>query len=82
MRNRLLLVGAIFAVILVVAIAARAEQIGSIELDSGFMSMTSYSLNVQAFDDPKIEGVTCHVSDVAMGGFGSCSYWRHRRNVQ
>ncbi len=49
---------------------AKAEQIGSIDLDSGFMSMTSYSLNVQAFDDPKIKGVTCHVSDVAVGGFG------------
>lgn len=71
MRNRLLLVGAIFAGILAVAIAARAEQIGSIELDSGFMSLTSYSLNVQAFDDPKVKGVTCHVSDVAIGGVGA-----------
>jgi len=69
--NRFLLVGAIFAVILAVAIAVRAEQVGSIELDSGFMSLTSYSLNVQAFDDPKVKGVTCHVSDVAIGGVGA-----------
>lgn len=52
------------------AVVANAEQIGSIELDSGFMSMSSYSLNVQAFDDPKIKGVTCHISDVAVGGLG------------
>ena len=52
------------------AAIANAEQIGAIELDSGFMSLTSYSLNVQAFDDPQIKGVTCHVSDVAVGGIG------------
>jgi len=62
-----LVVGAVVAITAV----ARAEQIGSIELDSGFMSLTSYSLNVQAFDDPQIKGVTCHVSDVAIGGVGA-----------
>jgi len=49
---------------------ANAEEIGAIELSSGFMSMTSYTLTIQAFDDPEIEGVTCHVSDVVTGGLG------------
>lgn len=73
---RKLLLGGFVAICMVAGFAltaaiANAEQIGSIELDSGFMSLTSYSLNVQAFDDPQIKGVTCHVSDVAIGGVGA-----------
>lgn len=74
MRSKILLglfVIVVMAIGVIMMTSAKAEQIGSIELDSGFMSLTSYSLNVQAFDDPEIKGVTCHVSDVAIGGVGS-----------
>lgn len=69
--KRFILAAAVVVLFGISPFAANAEQIGSIELDSGFMSMTSYSLNVQAFDDPGIKGVTCHVSDVAIGGLGA-----------
>ncbi len=73
---RKILLGSFVAVCMVAGFAltaavANAEQVGSIELDSGFMSLSSYSLNVQAFDDPKVKGVTCHVSDVVIGGVGA-----------
>jgi len=68
--RKLLLASLVVGAVVAITAVARAEQIGSIELDSGFMSLTSYSLNVQAFDDPQIKGVTCHVSDVAVGGVG------------
>ena len=71
MNLRSILAAAVVALIGIVPFTANAEQIGSIELDSGFMSLKSYSLNVQAFDDPEIKGVTCHVSDVAIWGIGS-----------
>lgn len=53
----------------VASFAAIAEEIGQIELDTGFMSLTSKTIVVTAFDDPKVQGVTCHVSDVKIGGF-------------
>ena len=45
------------------------ENLGEIDLSAGW-SVTSYTLTVQAFDDPAVAGVTCHVSDVVMGGLG------------
>ena len=71
MKMRSILAAAVVGLIGIAPFTASAEQIGSIDLDSGFMSLTSYSLNVQAFDDPQIKGVTCHVSDVAIGGIGA-----------
>lgn len=61
-------VAAITAILTLFSITAMADEIGRTELDSGFMSLKTYSLSVKAFDDPEVDGVTCHVSEVEVGG--------------
>jgi len=46
--------------------AAMSETVGSIKLAGGYV--TSYALKIQAFDDPRVQGVSCHVSDVEVSG--------------
>jgi len=50
-------------------VAMAGEILGKRDLSAGF-SLSSYTLQVQAFDDPKVGGISCHVSDVAVGGLG------------
>lgn len=46
---------------------ARAEQIGSV--DTKFNLLTpDHSINIEAFDDPEINGVTCYLSRAKKGG--------------
>ncbi|MCY4350031.1 MAG: CreA family protein, partial [Thiotrichales bacterium] len=41
--------------------AARAETIGSVDTTFRMVGAND-SIEIEAFDDPKIEGVTCHLS--------------------
>ena len=68
MKSRILGVALVAALMsMTFGTQAGAEEIlGKIKLSGGFV--TSYTLTVQAFDDPQVQGVTCHVSDVVVGG--------------
>lgn len=51
------------------ALAARAEQVG--EVDTAFKLVgPNHKVVVEAYDDPKVNGVTCHVSRAKTGGIG------------
>lgn len=52
-----------------VPFAASAEEVGEIKLSTGMLSLSTKKIVVTAFDDPKVQGVTCHVSEVRIGGF-------------
>ena len=45
---------------------AQAQQIGSVNTE--FKLMGSHKLVVEAYDDPKVEGVACYVSKPERGG--------------
>jgi CreA protein len=48
--------------------ASRAEEIGSVDTEFKFFG-PDHKIVVEAFDDPKIEGITCHLSRTRKGGF-------------
>jgi len=48
--------------------ASQAEQIGSVDTEFKWLG-PDHKIVVEAFDDPKIEGVTCHLSRSRKGGF-------------
>ena len=47
----------------------RAETIGSVDTTFRMVGAND-SIEIEAFDDPKIEGVTCHLSRAVTGGVG------------
>ena len=49
--------------------AARAETIGSVDTTFRMVGAND-AIEIEAFDDPKIEGVTCHLSRAVTGGVG------------
>ena len=49
--------------------ALRAETIGSVDTTFRMVGAND-SIEIEAFDDPKIEGVTCHLSRAVTGGVG------------
>jgi CreA protein len=51
-----------------VASAGWAEEIGSVDTEFKFFG-PDHKIVVEAFDDPKIEGITCHLSRTRKGGF-------------
>jgi CreA protein len=53
--------------ILFTAGAARAEQIGSVDTVFKFIG-PNHKIVVEAYDDPAVSGVTCHVSRAKAGG--------------
>lgn len=59
----------LFIVVLLSPIVA-AEEIGSVSTVYKFMSPDD-KIVVEAFDDPKIEGVACHLSRAKKGGMKS-----------
>ena len=68
MRKPCLLIGAL-TVLLLGASAARADgdPIGSV--DTAFKLIgRNHQIRVQAFDDPKVPGVRCYVSQAVVGG--------------
>jgi CreA protein len=48
--------------------ASYAEEIGSVDTEFKFFG-PDHKIVVEAFDDPKIEGITCHLSRSRKGGF-------------
>lgn len=58
---------AVLGSLLLVSLAARAEQIGSV--DTVFkMIGPDHKIVVEAFDDPDVQNVTCYVSRAKTGG--------------
>lgn len=53
--------------LLVTSMAARAEQIGSVDTVFKFVG-PNHKIVVEAYDDPAVNGVTCHVSRAKTGG--------------
>ena len=47
----------------------RAETIGSVDTTFRMVGAND-SIDIEAFDDPKVEGVTCHLSRAVTGGVG------------
>jgi CreA protein len=52
---------------LLFALPVQAEEIGSVSTVFKFLGPNS-KIVVEAFDDPKVEGVTCHLSRAKQGG--------------
>ncbi|NGZ02262.1 MAG: hypothetical protein CV090_04330 [Nitrospira sp. WS238] len=47
---------------------SHSEEIGSVDTEFKFFG-PDHKIVVEAFDDPKIEGITCHLSRSRKGGF-------------
>jgi CreA protein len=62
--NRILLV--LFTVF-ISAINLQAEEIGTVDTVFKFLG-SNHKVVVEAFDDPKVDGVTCHLSRAKTGG--------------
>lgn len=52
---------------LMAALACGAEEIGSVDTKFNLIG-PDHKIVVDAFDDPKVDGVTCHVSRARTGG--------------
>jgi CreA protein len=57
---------ALIILALVVSVAADAEEIGCVE--TTWRVFANDKICVSAFDDPKVPGVTCHLSQARTGG--------------
>ena len=66
MNGRALLTAAA-ATLLLGACCARAEQVGSVDTVFKFIG-PDHKIVVDAYDDPKVAGVTCYVSRAKTGG--------------
>lgn len=49
-------------------LVSHAEEIGSVDTEFKWLG-PDHKIVVEAFDDPKIEGITCHLSRSKKGGF-------------
>lgn len=56
----------ITAIVMVIGIG-HAEEIGSVDTEFKFFG-PDHKIVIEAFDDPKVEGVACHVSRSQKGG--------------
>ncbi|MEH6578857.1 MAG: CreA family protein [Amphritea sp.] len=68
-KNRLL-TGAISLLtysLLTISAAAQAEEIGSVDTTFKLIG-ANHKIVIEAFDDPKVSGVTCHLSRAKTGG--------------
>ena len=55
--------------LMMACMAAYAEMIGSVDTTFRMVGAND-KIEIEAFDDPKIEGVTCHLSRAVTGGVG------------
>ena len=55
--------------LMMACMAACAEMIGSVDTTFRMVGAND-KIEIEAFDDPKIEGVTCHLSRAVTGGVG------------
>ncbi len=60
------MVNVLFVFVLMVSIS-HSEEIGSVDTKFNFLG-PDHKIVIEAFDDPKIEGVTCHLSRSKTGG--------------
>ena len=60
------LIPALFLIIITIP-TSYAEEIGSVDTKFNFLG-PDHKIVIEAFDDPKIEGVTCHLSRSKKGG--------------
>ena len=67
MKTTIVTTGLAAAVLLLLAGAARAESIGEVDTVFKFIG-PDHKIVVDAYDDPKVEGVTCYVSRAKTGG--------------
>ncbi len=58
------------AVLLAAIVAVSADDIGCLDTTFKLLSPND-SVCVSAFEDPRISGVTCHISQARKGGWGS-----------
>lgn len=65
--QRITLLGLLSGALGALAVAAHAEEIGSVDYAFKWLGPDNKIL-VEAFDDPKIDGVTCYVSRSKTGG--------------
>ncbi|MEO8327035.1 MAG: CreA family protein [Nitrospirota bacterium] len=65
MNIQLLVKALIYTAFLVTT--SHAEEIGSVDTKFNFLG-PDHKIVIEAFDDPKIEGVTCHLSRSKTGG--------------
>ena len=57
------------AVLFVAGMSAQAEQIGSVDTVFKWIG-PNHKIVVEAYDDPAVPGITCHVSRAKTGGVG------------
>ncbi|MEM7044003.1 MAG: CreA family protein [Pseudomonadota bacterium] len=62
--------GTLAAALIALAGQVAAEEIGEVSTVFKFLA-PDHKIKVEAFDDPKIEGVTCYLSRADAGGFKS-----------
>ena len=70
MRSLATILALFFCVLFAGANSARADDIGCLDTTFKLLSPND-SVCVSAFEDPKVSGVTCHISQARKGGWGS-----------
>ena len=70
MRTLATIVALIFCVLVGATNSAIANDIGCLDTTFKLLSPND-SVCVSAFEDPKVSGVTCHISQARKGGWGS-----------
>ncbi|HBP89605.1 MAG TPA: CreA family protein [Nitrospirales bacterium] len=65
MNTHILMMTVVFSTLLVSSVYA--EEIGSVDTKFNLLG-PDHKIVIEAFDDPKIEGVTCHLSRAKTGG--------------
>lgn len=70
MRSLVTILALFFCVLLAVTNPVWADDIGCLDTTFKLLSPND-SVCVSAFEDPKIPGVTCHISQARKGGWGS-----------
>ena len=58
------------AILFIATAAAHAEEIGSVDTAKTMIG-PNHRIAVEAFDDPKVAGVACHLSRAIIGGAGA-----------
>jgi len=70
MKSLITLLTTLVSLLLMGIQPAWSDQIGCLNTTFKFLS-PSDSVCVSAFDDPKVPGITCHISQAQKGGWGS-----------
>lgn len=76
MRTSIMKTAALGCILMALPIvsSARAEDVGCVSTTFRFIGKND-RVCITAFDDPKVPGVTCHVSQARTGGIGGTIGW-------